>query len=967
MKSVTLHILILLFFFVMTGLHAEAQTTEQRNRLIELSETYARVFEEERSAAVLLADSLGIPVRQELEDGRVFELMRFVDGIPRYYITHNAEGAELIRSDRVYPGGGAGFNLTGAGQTLGIWDAGGVLTTHDEFTSNGISRVTQQDSPSGTNGHATHVAGTMVAAGDYSAAKGMSWEAMLDAYYWDNDQSEMAAAAASGLQVSQHSYGLITGWAEGNWSGSFGWHWFGNVSVSDTEDYRWGFYSDQAADWDEIAYNAPEYLIVKSAGNDRGQGPSPGTEHFYWNPQGQGQWQSSTDTRELDGGDDGYTSISEAGVSKNLITVGAVNASENMSSFSGWGPTDDGRIKPDVVAKGVSVLSTHNNSNDAYASYSGTSMSGPMVSGSIGLLLEHQENLHPGETLTAATLRALILHSADDIISGNPGPDYRYGWGLTDTQRAVEIMEANKDNESIHIYETTLNQGVEYTVTVQASGQEPLRTTIAWTDTPGTPPDPALNPPDLMLVNDLDMRVTDPTDDILKPYVLDPANPGNPASTGDNFRDNVEMIHIASPEANALYEITISHKGNLDGNSQDFSLIVTGNSSVTETHVVTLSALPEEGGDVTGDGIYAFEEQVTVEALPATGYHFDTWNGDIQHLDDAASEINTFTMPDEDVTLVAEFVLNTYTLLYTAGENGSLEGNTHQTVDHGSDGTPVEAIPDEGYHFLVWSDEAEENPRTDTNVTDDLNVTAHFAINTYTITAAASPPEGGSISGSGDYAHGQTVTLEATPETGYTFTRWTENGSEVSADEIYTFTATENRDLVAEFALETYTVVFIVESEHGESIPDAVITLGDTENEAGAYIFENVLPGEYDYSVVATGYFDVSDAIEVTNTDLQIEVIMEVDDTGIPSADLPKPGIYPNPADDKLYVDLKHHGNLPVTISLINMHGQIVRSTNLQDGFCDQVVLHVEDLLPGIYLLNIRFDDMQFTERILIE
>ncbi len=74
------------------------------------------------------------------------------------------------------------------------------------------------------------------------------------------------------------------------------------------------------------------------------------------------------------------------------MTVGAVDNTTAMSSFSGWGPTDDGRIKPDIVAKGVSVYSSLGNANNnSYASWQGTSMSGPMVSGSIGLLLEHQE------------------------------------------------------------------------------------------------------------------------------------------------------------------------------------------------------------------------------------------------------------------------------------------------------------------------------------------------------------------------------------------------------------------------------------------------------------------------------------------------------------------------------------------------------------------------------------------------
>ncbi len=94
---------------------------------------------------------------------------------------------------------------------------------------------------------------------------------------------------------------------------------------------------------------------------------------------------------------------------------------------------------------------------------------------------------------------------------------------------------------------------------------------------------------------------------------------------------------------------------------------------------------------------------------------------------------------------------------------------------------------------------------------------------------------------------------------------------------------------------------------------------------------------------------------------------MEVDDTSIPSADLLKPRVYPNPVGDRLYIDLEGHDYQTATISLMNMQGQIVRSMSLQDKVSDQVVLQVDDLLPGIYMLNIRFDDMQFTERVLIE
>lgn len=558
------------------------QTAEQRERLMELSEQFARRFAEEKAEALRLADSLGWPVRQEFEDGRVIELMRIrEDGMPMYYNTHNKGGGELINSDKVYPGGSAGLNLTGAGQTLGIWDGGAVRLTHQEFQTNGTSRVTQKDGATSLSNHATHVAGTMVAGGVTSSARGMSHEAFLDAHDWNDDDADMALAAANGLQVSQHSYGYITGWRD------FGgtWYWYGTTSISETEDYKWGFYSTQARDWDEIAFEAPNYLIVKSAGNDRGKGPAPGTEHYYISGQ---FWVSSTKTRDKDGGDDGYQSISHAVNSKNIMSVGAVEINGEMSAFSGWGPTDDGRIKPDIVAKGVWVLSpiavVNSSPSDVHYAYSsGTSMSGPMVSGSVGLLLEHQENLHPGEKLLASTIKALILHSADSEIGGEPGPDYSFGWGLMDTEAAVGIMTKNADmGGNFHIREMTLNDQETIELTVYASGEEDLVATIVWTDPPGTPPPQSLNPTDLMLVNDLDMRLTsNVTKTEYKPYILDPENPSAAATTGDNFRDNVEQIHISEPENGEAFTLTITHKDDLDDDSQDFSLIITGIAPVT--------------------------------------------------------------------------------------------------------------------------------------------------------------------------------------------------------------------------------------------------------------------------------------------------------------------------------------------------------------------------------------------------
>ncbi len=567
----------LILFFSFSLLYPEiplhAQTKQQQEVLLNLSERHSKRFEAERAFAVRLADSLGIIVRKELEDGQVMELMRFRDGRPMYYITHNAEGAAAINADRVYLGGGGGFNLTGAGQTLGIWDGGKVRNTHQEFMTATGSRVVQRDNAGFFSSHATHVAGTLMGAGINKAARGMSWEARLDAYDWNDDNAQMAAAAAEGLQVSQHSYGYATGWQFN--SSSNHWYWHGDPSVSETEDYFFGFYDDHAMEWDEIAYHAPHYLIVKSAGNERGRGPEPGTTHYV---NMDGSWVSSDVVRDVDGGEDGYKSLSHAAVAKNIISVGAVYPNGSMTHFSAWGPTDDGRIKPDLVAKGRYVFSSVAAADDAYATYSGTSMSGPMVSGSVGLLLEYQQKLFPGEVLMAATIKALLLHTADDLIGGAPGPDYRYGWGMLDVQGAATIMRNNQSSGQIHMYEKTLQEGEEISLQLRATGEEPLKATIVWTDKPGTPVDPpVLNPADLMLVNDLDMRIINALDSVYKPYVLDPGQPEMAAATGDNFRDNVEVVYIASPGTDELFTLTINHKGTLEGGEQPFSLIISGN------------------------------------------------------------------------------------------------------------------------------------------------------------------------------------------------------------------------------------------------------------------------------------------------------------------------------------------------------------------------------------------------------
>jgi hypothetical protein len=548
------------------------QTEPNTAALEELSRRFEREVESRRTQ--LYRDLLASDQEPQASMNRNPDIqLMYIDdrGVPVFYGIQNLNAARTISTDDVWPGGGAGFSLSGSGTVyadLGVWDAGAVRGTHQELTG----RTTQGDSPGATHWHATHVAGTMIAGGVNGSAKGMSYQGQLTAFDWTSDASEMATAAANGMEVSNHSYGLVAGWY---WDAAISnWVWYGDLSVSTAEDYKFGFYDSVAQSWDQIAYNAPLYTIVKSSGNDHQEGPVAGTAHWHWAP-GSG-WVWSSDTHDLDGGTDGFDSIPTYGVAKNVITVGAVKdvpggwtqpSDAVILGFSSRGFPDDGRIKPDLVANGENVYSCTDAGNGTYANASGTSMATPNVTGSVNLLVRHYVAAEGGLPLASA-MKAILIQTADEA-GPNPGPDYVYGWGLMNTQAAAQLIQGAAAG---HVYQGQVDNGTVHELLVYLPAAGPFRATMCWTDPAGTPPSPSLNPTTPMLVNDLDLRVESLNDGtIYLPWTLDPTNPGNAATTGDNTLDNVEQIYSASLPAGG-YKITVTHKGTL-ASSQVFSLV----------------------------------------------------------------------------------------------------------------------------------------------------------------------------------------------------------------------------------------------------------------------------------------------------------------------------------------------------------------------------------------------------------
>jgi hypothetical protein len=553
----------------------------RKAELQELSAKLHKRDQADRQQAQAYARRVGIPLRRELPNGKVLELQRFDSAArPVFYVTNNLDAADTVSTDEVRPGGSAGLDLDGAGMTVGEWD-GGAIYAHTDF----IGRLTQVDSATSISGHSTHVAGTLIGAGDglEPRSKGMAYAAHLDAYDWNSDTAEMATAAAGGMLVSNHSYGIAAGWLYIGDVAPNTWWWIGGAADTDVEDPNFGYYDNESQLWDQIAIDAPYYLIIKGAGNDRTDtGPSPGEEYTVIDQNGNPLF-ISTLSRNADCAPAGYDCLPTNSVAKNILTVGAVDdvpggysplsgpSQVLMSPFSSWGPTDDGRIKPDVVGNGVFLISAWHES-PFYAAAAGTSMAAPNVTGSLLLLQEHYEDIHgSGNYMRSATLKALAIHTADEAGDAD-GPDYAFGWGMLNTKNAAKVI--TEDGADHHIIEGSLIPSTVDSVQINVTQENAFITaTLVWMDQPGSVVTPTLDPQDLMLVNDLDLRIKIGPSTYM-PWVLNPAVPAAAATTGDNFRDNVEQV-VISGAGTGTYTIEISHKGALfNGENQDYALII---------------------------------------------------------------------------------------------------------------------------------------------------------------------------------------------------------------------------------------------------------------------------------------------------------------------------------------------------------------------------------------------------------
>jgi hypothetical protein len=214
---------------------------------------------------------------------------------------------------------------------------------------------------------------------------------------------------------------------------------------------------------------------------------------------------------------------------------------------------------------------------------------------------------------------------------------------------------------------------------------------------------------------------------------------------------------------------------------------VTTNHTISATFAInsyTVTFVEGENGTIAGQKVQTVnygDNCSEVTANPDTNYQFVNWTGSRTSIINPLTVLNVVS----DMRITATFAINTFTLAYTAGANGSIIGTSPQTVAYGADGATVTAMADMGYHFVKWSDDVMTASRTDENVIGNISVTATFAEAETTAVLTIAVNGSGTVSpapGAHTVDREGVTAISATANPGSSFVNWAVDGSAVVAD-----------------------------------------------------------------------------------------------------------------------------------------------------------------------------------------
>jgi hypothetical protein len=439
----------------------------------------------------------------------------------------------------------APYNLTGMGSTVLVYDSGIVDTTHPDFGT----RVLQVDADptETTRDHSTHVAGTVAGSGANSTGN--------DSAGTPNggtaNQWAGMAAGANLRSFGSAGSGDVLYDSAGDLNGDFTTAITNGVDLATmslgNNVVRNGFPCGQLGDYTNTAILLDNIV----------RGSIAGQQLIYFEAAG--------NERQLGAPCGNFSTISSPSTAKNTISVGAINSNDNsITNFTSFGPTDDGRLKPDITAPGCqsngdlaitspSFLDGNGNGNldagetqNAYVGKCGTSMATPVAAGATALLIEQWRRTRGAGALPLPhTVKAILTHTSNDL--GNAGPDFRFGWGALDAQAAVDLVIDDDTAALIHV--DSVDAGATDFYSFTSDGSAPVPVTLAWDDPAGA------RLAAVTQVNDLDVRLIDPDGTVFQPLVLNAASPNNVAAPGNDALNNVERAVGAARAGTWIVEV----------------------------------------------------------------------------------------------------------------------------------------------------------------------------------------------------------------------------------------------------------------------------------------------------------------------------------------------------------------------------------------------------------------------------
>ncbi len=450
-------------------------------------------------------------------------------------------------------------NLTGEGLVIGVADTG-IDYDHAAFRDPGsdpigsdhrkIVRYVEYADHYDGHGHGTHVAGSIAGndeiENDSQPYDGIAKDAKLSTFDIGTETGELVLPPDFS-EIFDPAY-------------DDGARIFSNSWGADNSSY-----TSEAQQVDDYMWNNKDMLILYAAGNSG----------------------------------DSLNTVASPGSAKNILTIGASgngdreSSKNDMASFSSRGPTDDGRLKPEIVAPGhgsttyngdeniISAKSDGNLSSDnnGYTQMQGTSMATPIAAGTAALVREYFTDGHyPSEDIdnpSAALIKAAMVNSAEEITgTGAYKNQYAYpnndqGFGRIELDNTLVF---NGDHKNLKVFDNKIGldtgESESYTIDVKDSS-EPLEITLAYTDYPGSPT------ASKALVNDLNLKVTAPNGSVYKGNVFSGAEPGQ-STTGGEFDDLNPLENVMKLNPNTgEYKVEILAE-NVPQGPQPYALTLTG-------------------------------------------------------------------------------------------------------------------------------------------------------------------------------------------------------------------------------------------------------------------------------------------------------------------------------------------------------------------------------------------------------